>query len=90
MNWAKFFGILLAPAILSAVLIGVGADFAAALGAVVALFGSIFGGTHCAGMLAQHLIERKAASAAMTAGFSLLFVSLSVGLCFMGCSVAFK
>ncbi len=89
MNWGKFFCILLAPAVLSPVLMQCKVMPADVLGTFTAVVGSIAGGVHCAGMLARHLSERKAASAAMTVGFSFLFVSLSMGLCFMGCAVVF-
>ena len=88
MNWGKFFGILLAPAILSAVLIGVGVNFVAALGVVVALVGSVVVGVVCAVMLARHIIGPELTWVALAVVFSVVFIPVSLGLCFVGCGLA--
>ncbi len=108
-NWLKFFAFLLSPAIFSPLLIAFHSNASEALGACVALGGSMVVGLVCAVRLAHQLTapEKSLAWKAWTGDgpaarlpdrpgkslgwlvllLTVVFAALSLGFCYLGCSM---
>lgn len=88
-NWPLFFGILLAPALLTCLLFTGGAE-TYVVGAFVALLGSVMSGVACAILLNAGRQDPGIAGRVIRILFcSVLFFGLSLTLCIMGCALGF-
>ena len=83
-NWRKFFGVLLAPAVVSLLASATGADPVAVL---AGLLGSAGAGIACGVMLANGSDATPAKKVLLRIVFSIVFGVLSLLLSFFGCAV---
>ncbi|MEQ2008874.1 MAG: hypothetical protein ABMA26_18995 [Limisphaerales bacterium] len=87
-NWPLFFAILLAPALLSTLVIAVQPPIVWLLLLVTTLFGSIASGVTCAKLLARDACDEPESKSVLSLALSCLFFLTSLGLCYVGCSVS--